>query len=218
MLCDYLVMDHRVHTSVIFVSRTSRTADFEAFRNGDYQLDPGEIERSRHAGQGRPRFHLGASREPCRSAVERAFQLAQDAGKIISLDPNYSPLIWPDYREATEIFPRLLSYATITKPSLDDATASLGGTDARGIHRAAFTGWDPDRSLYHGRRRRIALGEGKLDAHSRPAHQSSRRHRCGRFILGRLSGSPAGRKPAERCACLPARSWNASSHSRSLAR
>ena len=124
---NYLVMDHRCHTSVIFVSRTARTADFEAFRSGDFQLQPHEvseeaIERARvvHAST------WALSREPCRSAVERAFKLAQKQGKIVSLDPNYSPQIWPDYREAREIIPQMLSLATITKPSRDDASRLFG--------------------------------------------------------------------------------------------
>ena len=127
VLCDYLVMDHRVHTSVIFVSRTARTADFEAFRNGDYQLDPREIdEESIQRAKVVHASTWALSWEPCRLAVERAFALAQKHGKIISLDPNYSPQIWPDYRAATTILPRMLSYATITKPSLDDATRLFG--------------------------------------------------------------------------------------------
>ena len=40
---DYLVMDRRVHTSVIFISRSKGTADFEAFRGGDYRLEPREV-------------------------------------------------------------------------------------------------------------------------------------------------------------------------------
>ena len=43
VVTDYLVMDHRVHTTVIFVSRTSGTPDFEAFRDGDYKLLPEEV-------------------------------------------------------------------------------------------------------------------------------------------------------------------------------
>lgn len=127
VLTDYLIMDHRVHTSIVFVSRTSRTADFEAFRNGDFQLDAREIneeciKRAKviHAST------WALSREPCRSAVERAFKLAHKHGKIISLDPNYSPLIWPDYREAREVIPHMLQYATVTKPSRDDATRIFG--------------------------------------------------------------------------------------------
>jgi len=124
---EYLVMEHRVHTSIVFVSRTSRTADFEAFRSGDYQLSPAEVDeeavrRARvvHAST------WALSREPCRSAVQKAFELAREHGKIISLDTNYSPQIWPDYREAKEILPHMLSYASITKPSLDDSIRLFG--------------------------------------------------------------------------------------------
>jgi sugar/nucleoside kinase (ribokinase family) len=125
---DYLVMDHRVHTSVIFISRSAGTADFEAFRSGDYRLEPGEIDEEAVK---RARIVYAStfslSREPCRSAVEKAFRLAQEGGKIISLDPNYSPVIWPDYREAREVIRHMMGYATITKPSMDDATRLFGG-------------------------------------------------------------------------------------------
>jgi fructokinase len=111
----------------VFVSRTSRTPDFEAFRSGDYQLEPQEIaedtvKRARviHAST------WPLSRQPSRSAVEKAFQLAQEHGKIISVDPNYTPQLWPNYREAKEVMRHMLGYATITKPSLDDATRLFG--------------------------------------------------------------------------------------------
>jgi len=127
VVTDYLVMDHLVHTTVIFISRTKGTPDFEAFRAGDYKLQPTEvtdeaIERAKvvHAST------FALSREPCRAAVEKAFQLAHKHGKIISLDPNYSRQIWPNYREAKDVLERLLGYATITKPSLDDAQRLFG--------------------------------------------------------------------------------------------
>jgi len=127
VITNYLVMDHRVRTSVVFISRTARTADFEAFRSGDYRLEPKEVEeeairRARvvHASS------FALSREPCRSAIEKAFKLAQEHHKIISLDPNYSPVIWPDHREAKDVIRNMLSYATITKPSQDDATRLFG--------------------------------------------------------------------------------------------
>jgi len=124
---EYMIMDHRVHSSVVFVSRTARTADFEAFRNGDFQLAPHEIDEE--AIERAKVVHASTwalSREPCRSAIRHAFELARKHGKIISLDPNYSPQIWPDYREATAVLPEMLSYATITKPSRDDATRLFG--------------------------------------------------------------------------------------------
>jgi fructokinase len=127
VITDYLVMDHLVHTTVIFISRTEGTPDFEAFRAGDYKLDPSEVEEE--AVQRAKVIHASTfalSRRPCRQAVEKAFQLAEKHGKIISLDPNYSRQIWPNYREAKRVLERMLRYATITKPSLDDACRIFG--------------------------------------------------------------------------------------------
>ena len=119
---DYLIMDHRVHTSFVFIARTSGTPDFEASRNGDYKLESHEVSteaianaRVVHAST------FALSREPCRSAVQHTFQLARAQGKIISLDPNYSPAIWPDHREALQVLSDTLAMAQLTKPSLDDA-------------------------------------------------------------------------------------------------
>lgn len=119
---DYMIMDHRVHTSFVFIARTRATPDFEASRNGDYKLEPLEVSteaianaRVVHAST------FALSREPCRSAVHRTFRLAREQGKIISLDPNYSPAIWPDQREALQVLSDTLAMAHLTKPSLDDA-------------------------------------------------------------------------------------------------
>jgi fructokinase len=124
---DFLVMDAHVHTSLVFVSRTAATPDFEARRDADYQLTPEEIAgdaiahaRVVHAST----FSL--SRQPCRSAVEKALRMASELGKIVSLDPNYSPKIWPDEAEAKQVISRMYRYATITKPSLDDAQRLFG--------------------------------------------------------------------------------------------
>jgi len=124
---DYLIMDHRVHTSVVFVSRTTGTPDFEAFRNGDYQLTP--IEVSEEVIARAKVIHTSTfalSREPCRSAMRKALHLAHELGKIVSLDPNYSPRIWPNYEEAKQVLREMYRHASITKPSLDDAQRLFG--------------------------------------------------------------------------------------------
>jgi sugar/nucleoside kinase (ribokinase family) len=145
VITDYLVMDHRVHTSVIFVSRTAGTPDFEAFRSSDYRLEPGEIhEDSVEQAKIVHASTFALSREPCRSAIEKAFELARQRGKIISLDPNYSRQIWPDYREAQEVIARLLGYATITKPSLDDARRLFGPEKSPEEYVALFHEMGPE--------------------------------------------------------------------------
>jgi sugar/nucleoside kinase (ribokinase family) len=124
---DYLIMDHRNRTTVAFVASTSGSPDFEIARSGDYLLRPEEVpeeavERARivHAST------FALSREPCRSAVRKVFRLAQERGKVVSLDPNYSNRIWPNHKEARGVLKEMYRYVDITKPSLDDAARIFG--------------------------------------------------------------------------------------------
>ena len=124
---EYLAMDHRTHTTVIFVSSTSATPDFGEFRSGDYLLRPDEvseeaISRTRvvHAST------FALSREPCRSAVLWAFRKAREMGKTVSLDPNYSRRVWPDQKEARKVIEEAYRYVDLTKPSADDARRVFG--------------------------------------------------------------------------------------------
>ena len=124
---DYLMMDHRTHTTVIFVSSTAATPDFEEFRSGDYLLRPEEISDeaiSRTKVVHASTFAL--SLEPCRSAVLGAFRRAREMGKIVSLDPNYSRRVWPDYKEARGVISEAYRYVEVTKPSADDARRVFG--------------------------------------------------------------------------------------------
>lgn len=124
---EYLVMDHKVNTTVVFISRSLKTADSQAFRSADFNLAPHEV---LEAAISRAKVvHASAwalSLEPCRSAVFKAFELASSQKKIVSLDPNYNPSIWPDFRDAIAVIQRAMGYATIVKSSLDDATRIFG--------------------------------------------------------------------------------------------
>jgi fructokinase len=124
---DYLVMDHHFNTSIIFVSRTSGTPDFEPFRSADFNLTDEDI--SEEAIAAARIVHTSTwplSREPSRSAVINALKQARAQGKIVSFDPNYSPVVWPNYQEAREVMREVFQYTTITKASLDDAHRYVG--------------------------------------------------------------------------------------------
>jgi len=199
---EYMVMDHRVHSSVVFVSRTARTADFEAFRSGDFQLTPHEIDEE--AIERAKVIHASTwalSREPCRSAIRHTFELARKHGKIISLDPNYSPQIWPDYREATAVLPEMLSYATITKPSRDDATRLFGRDRSPEEYVALFHEMGPEIVVFTMGADGILLSAGGQQTHipARPikvvdATGAGDSFWAG-FIVALLDGNPP-----ERCA------------------
>jgi fructokinase len=144
VLADYLLLDPMVRTTVIFVSKTIGTPDFSDYRAADAELTPQEIpeeaiRRSRvvHAST------FALSRRPCRDAVIRAFELAHRHGKLISLDPNYSPRLWPDKAEALAVLRQLYALATLTKPSLDDATRLFGPGKAVEDYIDRFHAWGP---------------------------------------------------------------------------
>jgi fructokinase len=124
---DYVVMDPEVHTSLVFVSQTSGTPDFQPRRDSDYKLYPSEIPQPAIAAA--RVIHTSTwplSREPSRSAVLQALQAASRQDKVVSFDPNYSPVVWPDQREARQVMREVFRSVTLTKASLDDARRFFG--------------------------------------------------------------------------------------------
>ena len=127
VVTDFLQMDHRTHTTVIFVSSTASTPDFEEFRSGDYLLTPEEVSEEAIAQTSVVHASTFAlSREPCRSAVIGAFRKAREMGKLVSLDPNYSRRVWPDYKEAKKVIREAYRHVNLTKPSADDSRRIFG--------------------------------------------------------------------------------------------
>ena len=109
-------------TTNTFVARTVGVPDFQVNRGADVLLNIREVpdelvERARAV-------HTSAfalSRDPQRLAARRAMRLGARLGKLVSLDPNYDPRVWPDRDEAWEVLAEVLPYATVVKPSLEDA-------------------------------------------------------------------------------------------------
>ena len=151
VVTDYLQMDHRTNTTVIFVSSTATTPDFEEFRIGDFMLESKEVpEEAIHRARVVHSSTFALSREPCRSAVIEAFRRAQEMGKIVSLDPNYSRRVWPDYKEAQGVIREAYRHVNVTKPSADDARAIVNAA------RLVGAGGKPTYLLVCGARPRTA--------------------------------------------------------------
>jgi fructokinase len=130
---DYVVRDPQVQTSVVFVSQTSGTPDFQPRRDSDYKLSPSEIPQAAiSAAQVVHTSTWPLSREPSRSAVLHALRAASSQGKIVSFDPNYSPVVWPNRQEAQEVMREAYRSVTLAKASLDDARRFFGPGHAPG--------------------------------------------------------------------------------------
>ena len=119
---EALLRTDALPTSSVFVTRTVGVPDFKVNRGADALLDMRDVSEELIA---RARVvHsscFALSREPSRAAIRRALRLAHRGGKIVSLDPNYTPRIWPDKDEAWEVLAEIMPYVTIVKPSLEDA-------------------------------------------------------------------------------------------------
>ncbi len=119
---NHLLKTKQLPTTSAFVTKTTGVPDFQVNRGADSLLTiretPEELIKNCRA------LHTSCfalSREPSRSAVHRALRLAKKHNKIVSLDPNYNPRIWPDKVEAWEVLAQIMPYITIIKPSLDNA-------------------------------------------------------------------------------------------------
>ncbi len=167
VVTDYLLMDHRTHTTVVFVSSTAATPDFEEFRSGDYLLRREEV--SSEAIERAKVVHSSAfalSREPCRSAVMGAFREAREMGKIVSLDPNYSRRIWPDHKEARGVIRDAYRHVNVTKPSADDARRVFGPAYGPEQYIEMFHDLGPETVVFTmGEEGNLVSENGKITAH-----------------------------------------------------
>ncbi len=118
----HLIKTDQLPTTSVFLTKTKGVPDFQVNRGADTLLTirdtPEELIKNSRC------VHTSCfalSREPARSAIRRALRLAKRHQKIVSLDPNYSPRIWPDKMEAWEVLAQILPYVTVIKPSLEDA-------------------------------------------------------------------------------------------------
>ncbi len=109
-------------TTNAFVTRTVSIPDFQVNRGADALLAVRQVDEdmiSRASIVHTSAFAL--SKDPQRLAVRRAMRMGKRLGKIVTLDPNYDPRVWPDKVEAWEVLAEVMPYVTIVKPSLEDA-------------------------------------------------------------------------------------------------
>ncbi len=199
---DYLVMTPEFNSTVIFLSRTSGTAESQAFRGADYHLQPDEISEELIR---RARIiyatAFALSREPSRSAVEKVLSLGQKYGKIVSLDPNFNPDICLNPAETKTVLQRMFSYTSISKPSLDDAQRLFGPGQTPEEYIARFHDMGPEVVvLTMGMRGTLVAHHGQIEhVPARPVPVVDATGAGDAFWAGFLTALLDG-KPLRRCA------------------
>lgn len=125
-----LVTDDSVFTTLAFVAlneKGERSFSFARKPGADTMLTKEELnyallENSRI-------FHIGSlslTDQPSRSATFAALEAAEEAGAIISYDPNYRAPLWSSQEEAVEGMRSVLPYIDVMKLS-DEETVLLTG-------------------------------------------------------------------------------------------
>ena len=124
-------------TSVIFVSKTTGTPDFIAYRKADVMITENQIpyellEQTKI-------FHTTAfalSKNPARNTILTKAKEAKEAGCTLSIDINYSPKIWSDRAKAMKCIKDYCRYDPLVKISEDDMTRLF---DDKLTHDEIFT-------------------------------------------------------------------------------
>ncbi len=136
---DWVQVDPRRASSVIFMSGTTSNRDFLLIRGADQHLALDDTSRAviREA-RALHTTTFALSQEPCRTAAIEAIDIAHAAGHIVSLDPNFRARNWPNRKELLPLLRRLLPLTTVIKPSLQDAEAIWGAGQTPGDYIEHF--------------------------------------------------------------------------------
>ncbi len=108
-------------TSVIFVSKSTETPDFIAYRQADCQIEVQQLPDAVLANA--KIFHttcFALSQNPARTTILNRAKKAKELGLKLSIDVNFSEKIWPNRDEAITVLKEYLSNDPLVKLSEDD--------------------------------------------------------------------------------------------------
>ncbi len=147
-----LVMAEDVFTTLAFVAldeRGERSFSFARKPGADTCLRPEELNAA--VLEGTRVLHVGSlslTDEPARSATFAAVERAKTAGALISYDPNYRSVLWPDAETAARHMRSMAPYVDVMKLSDEETVLLTGESDpaaaleallVRGVKCAAVT-------------------------------------------------------------------------------
>ncbi len=128
-----MVFSHEHRTGLAFVSlKEDGARDFCFFRNpsADMTYSPSELDRERIWNA--KIFHFGSItliNEPAAATTRTAVQVAQDAGLLISYDPNLRESLWPDLITAQKTILSMAPSADIIKVSEEELVFLMSDTN-----------------------------------------------------------------------------------------
>lgn len=116
MNCEDLAVIENTPSTLILVTRSRTTPDFEAYRTADCQISMAQLAEAKNARI----YHttcFALSKNPAQSNIMAAAKIAAENGVQLSIDANYAQKIWNDRTEAQAIVATYCSYGAIVKVS-----------------------------------------------------------------------------------------------------
>ena len=130
---DYLLEDESVHTTLAFVKTfPNGDRDFSFYREPGADMMLREDELPEEAIGSTKIFHFGTlsmTHPGVRAATFKAVELAEQAGALISFDPNLRPPLWHSLEEAKEQILWGLGHCQILKIADNELEFMTGETD-----------------------------------------------------------------------------------------
>lgn len=119
--CSDIAIIKNQPTTLILVTRSQASPDFQAYREADCQIN--EEQLSDTILQNCKIFHttcFALSKNPAQTTIINAAAKAANYGAQLSIDLNYAQKIWNDRAEAQAIVQKYCSYGALIKVSEDD--------------------------------------------------------------------------------------------------
>lgn len=130
---DYLYMDNEIHTTLAMVHTfPDGDRDFSFYRNPGADMMLTEAEVPEELIRNSRIFHFGTlsmTHEGVRRATQKAIRTAEEAGVLISFDPNLRPPLWKSLDEAKEQVLYGLAHCRILKISDNEIQWLTGRED-----------------------------------------------------------------------------------------
>ena len=129
----WLQMDEEVHTTLALVHTfEDGDRDFSFYRNPGADMMLTEDEIPEELIENSKLFHFGTlsmTHEGVRAATKKAIRLAEEAGALISFDPNLRPPLWNTLEEAKEQIAYGMKLCDVLKISDNEVEFMTGESD-----------------------------------------------------------------------------------------
>lgn len=116
MNCEDVAIIPNMPSTLILVTRSRTTPDFEVYRMADCQISMEQLSEAKNARI----YHttcFALSKKPAQTNIMEAAKIAAKNGVQLSIDANYAQKIWNDREEAQAVVKTYCSYGAIVKVS-----------------------------------------------------------------------------------------------------